>query len=51
MRMAPRKRWHAPANLNAGRPEGGMGGLERRHGADSGDASGLGYVELTGYAP
>jgi DnaK suppressor protein len=31
----------APVNLNVGRPEGGMGGLDRRHGAGGGDASGL----------
>jgi RNA polymerase-binding transcription factor DksA len=31
----------APADLNAGRPEGGLGDYERRHGAGGRDASGL----------
>src|SRR4051794_21492842 len=31
----------APVNLNAGRPEGGLGDLERRQGADGDEASGL----------
>ena len=31
----------APVDLNAGRPQGGFGGLDRRHGASGSDSSGL----------